>query len=475
MILTLVFIGFLIPTIGLSIDVGVLYSIRARLSMSVDAAALAGARALGGANPTDTDATNTAKNYVKLNFPTGFFSSSNLTPAATVDNTVPGQRTVSVNASVTAPLYFLRWVGSTSTTVSAMAQVVRRDANVMMVVDRSYSLYQENACSPLKSSATNFVNNFSPGHDAVGLVTFASGSRVDNKMSTSYSGITTTINALQCSGLTNTSHGMWRGYQELVRWNHANALTNALNIMVLFTDGMPTAFTSNLPINSTCKVPSGTAAVLASAGDGPGTSTIGVVGLFDPNAPAQPMPNGDFLPYVPPSPATNSGCKYASNWTAANWYNGSWTQVTSDVPYFPSVDAQGASTHTGYAVGLGGYSNATASGSGWALNVNTVYDAAMDAADDTITRIHAGTVDPTQGYGLSNIIVFGIGLNVVNGSTNSISSQGIAFLKKAANDPVAPNSFRSQYPAGLFIEADDVTDLNAAFARVAAEILRISK
>lgn len=151
MILTLVFIGFLVPTIGLSIDVGVLYSIKARLSMAVDSAALAGARALNqGATVSaqTANAQNAALAYVKLNFPTGYFSTSTPNvPTPTVDLSVPGQRTVKVDATVNAPLYFLRWVGANTTDVAAHAEVVRRNANVMLVMDRSGSLANETPAS----------------------------------------------------------------------------------------------------------------------------------------------------------------------------------------------------------------------------------------------------------------------------------------------------------------------------------------
>lgn len=93
MILILGFVAFPIPTIGLSVDVGVLYSIRARLSMADDAGALAGGRALACSSDStaqQTSAQNTVTSFVKMNFPTGYFSSYNLTiPTPTLSRQTP--------------------------------------------------------------------------------------------------------------------------------------------------------------------------------------------------------------------------------------------------------------------------------------------------------------------------------------------------------------------------------------------------
>src|SRR5260370_8682188 len=71
----------LVPAIGLSIDVGMMYLVQARLSGASDAAALAGARALARGTDDSTHrstAESTANTYFYSNFPTRNFASTTL-------------------------------------------------------------------------------------------------------------------------------------------------------------------------------------------------------------------------------------------------------------------------------------------------------------------------------------------------------------------------------------------------------------
>src|SRR5436190_235237 len=80
-----------------------------------------------------------------------------------IDASVANHRSVSVTAYVTAPLYFMRWLGNNNTTVSATATAVRRDVNVVVVMDRSGSLATSASCNPLKAAAITFVSKFANG------------------------------------------------------------------------------------------------------------------------------------------------------------------------------------------------------------------------------------------------------------------------------------------------------------------------
>src|SRR3982074_2721164 len=69
---------FVIGCVGLAVDVGTIYMIKARLSSAVDAAALAGGRSVNFANSVATATTNfstTANQFYAANFPTGYFNS----------------------------------------------------------------------------------------------------------------------------------------------------------------------------------------------------------------------------------------------------------------------------------------------------------------------------------------------------------------------------------------------------------------
>src|ERR1700722_2834552 len=168
LIFTAMTLVFIVPMVGLAIDAGILYTVKGKLQMAVDAASLAAARALSRGNDDTTqqsNATAEAEAYVLLNFPTGYFNVATPTfgpsnNGISVDESVANQRSISVTAYVTAPLYFLRWLGTNNTTVSATATAVRRDVNVVVVMDRSGSLTISNSCTPLKGAAVSFVNKF---------------------------------------------------------------------------------------------------------------------------------------------------------------------------------------------------------------------------------------------------------------------------------------------------------------------------
>src|ERR1700722_13519915 len=120
----------MLPLVGLAIDGSVLYLIQARLSAAVDAAALAGARSLSvGLDLTSqtASATATAQNYFNANFPTGYWNTTNLSLSTTVAQTAYKARTVTMQASVTVPLTFMKLLGQSGATVAAQGQTSRRD------------------------------------------------------------------------------------------------------------------------------------------------------------------------------------------------------------------------------------------------------------------------------------------------------------------------------------------------------------
>ena len=101
-----------------------------------------------------------------------FFSGAPTVPTPSVDLSVANQRTVSVNAHVTFPGLLLGYMTG-ATTVQTSAQVVRKDVNVMMVLDRSHSMALSSSCAPMIAAAQEFVDQFASGRDNVGLITFA--------------------------------------------------------------------------------------------------------------------------------------------------------------------------------------------------------------------------------------------------------------------------------------------------------------
>src|SRR5262245_50265334 len=122
---------FLFPLVGLAIDVGILYVVRAQLWLAADAAAMAGARALGSATDAPTQTANAqaaATTYFNANWPNHYWKSS--TPNGPNVQVVAGTniRSVVTTAAVNVPLYFLRVLRQNDATVAVTATATRQDA-----------------------------------------------------------------------------------------------------------------------------------------------------------------------------------------------------------------------------------------------------------------------------------------------------------------------------------------------------------
>ena len=242
------------PIIGFAVDGSICYWMKTKLSSSVDSAALAAARSLSLASSSSllqSQGASTASEYFAANFQTGSMGTSlpsvtqaspcttNTNPCTTVTLTSAQVITVTVQATVTVPLYFLRLIGFSSTNLSDTGQSTRRSANVMLVLDRSYSMQEAGVCSTLVASAENFVNDFVDGRDTLGLVTFQSTANNDYALNTYFKSsspsLNTTLSGLVCTGYTTTAEALNLAYTKLQALNQPSAL----NVILLFTDGQP--------------------------------------------------------------------------------------------------------------------------------------------------------------------------------------------------------------------------------------------
>jgi Flp pilus assembly protein TadG len=474
-IMTAMMLTMIVPFMGLAIDVTLLYVDKARLQGAVDGAALAGAKSLSrGSNDAaqQAAAVQEAKNFVYLNYPTSFFFTNSVTinmsatpnPDIYIDESVTNQRTVNVTAHANVPALFMQYLNFTSTTLTASATVTRRDLNVMFVMDRSGSLANSGSCTPAKLDGVSFLNYFALGTDNVGLITFASSSRVDSPLSTAFSGMATIIGSVNCTGATSSAQALWTGYQALATLNQPAAL----NVIVFFTDGQPTAVTADLPIatGSSCTTqPPNTFRGVFTVGFETTSpfSPVGTGGVFDYQAPVQPM-NSDAI-QISGAEGNPQGCAFVSNW--GNAYQ--------DIAGVPTTDVWGNNLNNGYqSVTLSGGLVSIPSNSTGALNM---INASTNAADNAGYRIRQATSSGSSvpgsaaavgTGGLSNVVIFTIGLG------NSTYPANGDLLERIANDPRA-SSYDSTKPAGLYVYAATTADLSSAFAAVAAQILRIAK
>src|ERR1035438_5431327 len=233
--------------IGLAIDGGIAFFLKARLGQAMDAASLAGARSLARGADIGTQAANattTAQNYFTANFPNNFWGCTVGAPTVTVwEDTVNTHiRYVNVLRSVTPPLYFMRILGFTTASLSSTATAQRRDVNIMLVLDRSSSMGGNGAIGPSIAGAVSFVNDFAAGRDELGAVIFGANYYLYQPTVNFQPGLINAINQTTSSGNTSSAMALWVAYQQLVNLNQPGAL----NVIVFFTDGLPNGITADM-------------------------------------------------------------------------------------------------------------------------------------------------------------------------------------------------------------------------------------
>ena len=471
-----------IPMFGLSIDGTLLYIAKSQLQGAVDGAALAAAKALARGDDDSTQQTNAkiaAATYVMLNYGSNFLFSTNVTcnqtSDVTINESVAHQRTVTVAGHATVPTLFMKWFNFTSTTVTASATTVRRDVNIAFVVDRSNSLNLTSSCVPLLQSAINFVNKFSNGRDEISLVTFGSSSHVDFAINTDFQSatpsVTTIIGSIACAGSTSSAQALWQGYDQLVGLNQPAAL----NVILFFTDGKPTGVDVNMPLanSSPCTSAHAGSPKWINGVYNTYTNVNEYFGILSPtNTGIANITNSDLNPTSDSN--TGAGCTYMSGWA----YNGGTNNMaaTTDFQGVPQTDVFGDNLNNGY-------QPITLAGSYISLaDANSAASMTMNATDDAATKIRSGgtlcagapapaaqcTAILTHSGSLSSVIVYSVGLG---NAPYPISSD---LLERVSNDPRS-SIYNSSQPAGAFYLAPTSADIDAAFALVASEILRIAK
>jgi Flp pilus assembly protein TadG len=294
---------FVVGCVGMAVDVGCMYMIKARLSSAVDAAALAAGRSVNLANniaTARTNATTAANQFFAANFPTGYFNSlgsPTVNPTFTEETDANGNPSgvldISVSASVSAPTYFMNVFNIHNITVGSNGTASRRGLVLMLVLDQSSSMGSGSGspCAVMKGAAQNFVNMLSP-YDRVGLVTFDITAHMMDSPSSDHTQVLTDIGNINCQSNTNTISALELAYQQI----RAANLPLALNTIVLFTDGSPNGVTANFPARAALDSRWG----------------------YSLNPPAPPAQSGQAVPGINNSCADNVGQQDANG----TWSNG---------------------------------------------------------------------------------------------------------------------------------------------------------
>lgn len=499
---------FTIPMVGLAIDAGFMYVVKARLAAAADAAALAAARQLSLGQTVaaqEANAVARAQAFFAANYPATMYNTTNRTLSATVAETGFRTRTVTVTASVDAPVFFTRLLNHSNTTVvGTVGKASRRDVNVMMVLDRSGSMNGNGGCAAMRSAANAFVDLFAHERDVLGMITYGISYSLSYSPTKYYKNGTPTlpskINSISCSGGTGISQALFQGYQQIVNLNEPGAL----NVILLFTDGIPNTVTANFPVNrlDTTRSADGTSLSMSAnkrsrcydyehgrrynysgsgtpwspsenmvyrgaiyAQEGVDPSSDGLFGIHG----ASTTNYSDAATITRPHQSPTSNTQYnSSGFETDCWHKGGagagtgQTAIQYDIAYYPSTDLYGTSMISDFKP-LTFYPVSHVYANKISVNDKTnMMKAAINSVDNMGKRIRNNELSANI-----NTVVYAVGLG-------EASTDQHALLRRVANDP---NSaiYDNTKLEGLYVFAPVASDLNAAFVRIASEILRYAQ
>lgn len=438
MLFTFMTFMVVVPVVGVAIDGSIVMWQKARLSASIDAAALAAGRSLSVQQKLGDlidPATQTAYDYFNANFTPGQMNTAvkDDKPKVVIVEDSKHTRTVTIDATIYVPLTFLQILGFTSATVSAHGQASRRDVNIMLVLDRSGSM--KPACRQLSNAAQLFTHAFVDGRDEVGLVTFQATADADDfrpslHFQSATPNLSDVLGTLVCDGSTNSPMALSEANLGLQGMNRPGAQ----DIVVFFSDGKPDALAmKNLPKKKdtgSCKDSDRLDGIVES-GD-VATDTGITDGLY--------KTTGVTLSALatPPKVIDTPACGFYKN--PGNFRN--------DIAYLPPFDAYGNSLigHWGPLLFDQGQIRTDSPR-------NIVYGA-LNAADNVAQSMRQREV-------LIYTIGFGSGIDT-------------EFMERLANDSRAVGFDRTK-PAGLYVHASDGSQLASAFQQIASQILRIAQ
>ena len=518
-----------IPMVGLAIDAGVMYVVKAKLQTAVDGAALSAARGLSQAldlTSQQTAAGSVAKRWYHANFPNNWMGVGNVSdPTVTFPTAAPKTMIVRVSGTVVAPTWFMKILGFQNVTVNALGEATRRFVNIMVVLDRSGSLYQSGSCDAVRDAATTFINSFVNGQDRLGLVTFGTNYRVDFPMSYTFASGTpnmlTMMPQFYCYGYTNSAAAYWTAYQQLVTLNDAGAL----NVILFFTDGMPNTVTFGIASDGTdnrlppktlttpstyidpfgfgfnnankslCKDSSGRTNTNTSWSPTPLTGVLSPLGgVYKKDAIAYPASQvidaqrilsgeGDHYSACAFDSYFNSNQYIPQGGNPSRALAGPGFTAMFDVAYIPEEDIFRNKTGAGYGA-ASSYVTVDRYPTTWPTayrgkiridNMATCTGSCTLAVDDNIARAGINALDYAAQRARAdsvtrnlNVYTYAIGLGNAPGGVDD------ELLRRVANDPAAGN-YSSTLPEGKYLASPTVAQLNQAFTEIASSVLRLSR
>jgi hypothetical protein len=322
------------------------------------------------------------------------------------------------------------------------------------------------------------------------------------------------VNTISCAGGTGTAQAFINGYQQLVNINEPGAL----NVILLFTDGIPNTVSANYnvnvldtarnadgvtgptgPNNSRCfdwergqrwyrSPPGNTYTTLGTQSTnwaphnqvyrgaiysqegiaGSGNSISGIWGTTNTGF-------TDAALVTRPFPDASSNSQYADGYPNDCWFRGGYGHTGSnqntgtnyiqyDIAYMPEQDLYGTSLTS-----ADGFRtiNRFPLGHPYTGKIDmrdrtNIMNTAIVATDNVGKRVRANALGANI-----NTVVYAIGLGEVGNNQHTL-------LRRVSNDRESP-IYDPDKLEGLYVFAPQAADLNAAFVKIAAEILRIAQ
>ncbi len=458
-------LAVLIGAVGLAVDSGRAYGVKARLNAAVDAAAIAAARALSeGAddNARRANAVAVGERFFQMNYPDGFLGSTPSAPTITAVHEASGYWRVNASATANMPTTFMRVLaGDTVVAPSAAGEAIRRDLDVMLVMDVSGSLSASDL-STLKQAATNsFIRRFSAGAngDRVGVVSFSSGAVVDvaiNKTAArgfDRTAVNNAISGLPGGGATASAEGMRKALGELDAVP-AN-VRSSLRVILFFSDGAPNVVSADFPRSGGSPNPIRGNLYSETSGE-----------------PNDPVYNSRCVSRGDGSPCRlwRDDRRYVS-W-GANSDNGGY--IINNISGLPATGSGG--------VPLASYAGhpfprtLTASGGVFAdtrCNVNRAARNMVENVANTARGQEIRIYTVGLGDALETLEPDFDGSNCGYPSGSTSRERGSVILKRLAN-AVDSDAHNASQPQGLYCWARRATDLDRCFSTIASEILRLT-
>ncbi|WP_426072425.1 vWA domain-containing protein [Janthinobacterium sp. DSP2-3-3] len=425
----------LIASVGLAVDSALGYFVKAKLNAAVDSASLAAARGVTAGNSEEEQRANarqSAKEFFDINYPDNFLMSTpTLHPVSVTFDS--GSVTIDVSATASLPVSLMGILGFKTLNVAASAQTIRKDLDMVLVMDTSRSL--ENNAEAVRAAGKSFLNKFNSTVDRVGLLHFASEAQIDIPIRQVERGFDRSsmtmkdgkIDQFAFVGGTNSSAGMFQARKQLNDIEQINR--SSLRVIVFFSDGSPAAFSSYFPnTSSKCK----TAGALATF---PKLQNPALAGLYR-------MKVSDTLQY--------GDCAATQITALPPWYNAN--NDAAPLREFPIV-----------------------------TSTPRVVTASVASAQAQWTNVHRASRNLVEAMAAKarqeGIYVFTLGMGASLKSKEGPDNElGEDLLRCLANTADAKTSCRKPAePAGLYCYAATESDLSPCFTRLASAILRISK